>query len=98
MKADDTFVCITHTKQIKLLDMEKKIDNTLDCKGLSCPMPMMKLAKAMKGLKSEQILEMLGTDPGTKSDLPRWCTKTGNILLEENELPGGITQFIIQKK
>ncbi|MBI9038004.1 MAG: sulfurtransferase TusA family protein [Bacteroidales bacterium] len=78
--------------------MEYKIDQTLDCKGLSCPMPMMKLAKAMKGLKSEEILEMIGTDPGTKSDLPRWCEKSGNKLVEEGELEGGIFRFLIQKK
>ena len=53
--------------------MDVKI--TLDCKGLSCPMPMMKLAKAMKELSSGEVLDMLGTDPGTKSDLPKWCEK-----------------------
>lgn len=78
--------------------METKVDQTLDCKGLSCPMPMMKLAKTVKGLKSGEVLEMLGTDPGTKSDLPRWCNKTGNTLLDESELPGGISRFLIQKK
>ena len=78
--------------------METKINETLDCKGLSCPMPMMKLAKAMKGLQSGNVLEMLGTDPGTKSDLPRWCTKTGNAILDESELSGGIFRFLIQKK
>ena len=78
--------------------METKIDETLDCKGLSCPMPMMKLAKAMKAMNSEEVLEMIGTDPGTKSDLPRWCNKSGNILLDESELTGGIFRFLIQKK
>ena len=78
--------------------MDIKINETLDCKGLSCPMPMMKLAKAMKGMKSEEVLEMLGTDPGTKSDLPRWCDKSGNTLLDESELPGGVFRFLIQKK
>ena len=77
---------------------ELKIDHTLDCKGLSCPMPMLKVAKAMKGINSSETLEMLGTDPGTKSDLPKWCDKTGNTLLETNELEGGVSQFIIQKK
>ncbi|MCD4788510.1 MAG: sulfurtransferase TusA family protein [Bacteroidales bacterium] len=78
--------------------METKVDQTLDCKGLSCPMPMMKLAKAVKGLNAGEVLEMLGTDPGTKSDLPRWCNKTGNTLLDESELPGGVSRFLIQKK
>lgn len=72
--------------------------HVLDCKGLSCPMPMMKLAKAMKEMNSGEIIEMLGTDPGTKSDMPKWCEKTGNILLEESDLGGGVTRMLIQKK
>ena len=75
-----------------------EIKETLDCKGLSCPMPMMKLAKAMKKLNSGEVLEMLGTDPGTKSDMPNWCEKTGNILLEQSELDGGVIRMLIQKK
>lgn len=78
--------------------MNVEIKETLDVKGLSCPMPMMKLAKAMKGMKSNEVLEMLGTDPGTKSDLPRWCGKSGNTLLDESELDGGVFRFLIQKK
>ncbi len=70
----------------------------LDCKGLSCPMPMMKLAKAMKELKTGDLLEMLGTDPGTKSDMPKWCEKTGNELLETTDLEGGVTRMLIRKK
>jgi tRNA 2-thiouridine synthesizing protein A len=75
-----------------------EIKETLDCKGLSCPMPMMKLAKAIKGLNSGEILEMLGTDPGTKSDLPKWCEKTGNKIVEEGEAESGVFRFLIQKK
>ncbi|MFC2101338.1 sulfurtransferase TusA family protein [Bacteroidota bacterium] len=77
--------------------METKIDQTLDCKGLSCPMPMMKLAKTMKGLNSGEVLEMLGTDPGTKSDLPKWCDKTGNEVLHQEEIEGGVFRFLIKK-
>ncbi|MBE0661870.1 MAG: sulfurtransferase TusA family protein [Bacteroidales bacterium] len=77
--------------------METKFDLTLDCKGLSCPMPMMKLAKTMKELKSGQVLEMLGTDPGTKSDLPKWCEKSGNIMLQEEMLDGGVFRYLIKK-
>ena len=78
--------------------MDANINETLDCKGLSCPMPMMKLAKTMKGMKSGEILEMLGTDPGTKSDIPNWCQKSGNLLLEQTDLEGGVNRFVLQKK
>ena len=77
--------------------MGANIDETLDVKGLSCPMPILKLSKAMKKLKAGQILEMLGTDPGTKTDLESWCKKSGNELIEEGELDGGVFRFVIKK-
>lgn len=72
-------------------------DQTLDCKGLSCPMPILKLAKTLKKMKAGQVLEMVGTDPGSKGDVPKWCTKTGNEFLEMVEEPG-FTTFYIRKK
>lgn len=74
-----------------------EVTMTLDCKGLSCPMPMMKVAKAMKGLKTGDVLEMHGTDPGSKSDIPNWCEKTGNKLLKVEDVEGGVTIMYIEK-
>ena len=74
-----------------------KIDKTLDCKGLSCPMPILKLAKTMKGMESGLVLEMLGTDPGSKKDIPGWCKKTGNEYLGLKEADG-VNKFYIRKK
>ncbi|MCK5643475.1 MAG: sulfurtransferase TusA family protein [Gammaproteobacteria bacterium] len=73
-----------------------EFDETLDCKGLSCPMPIIKLAKAMKKMPSGKVLQMIGTDPGSKEDVPRWCTKTGNKLLGSAD-EGGANVFYIQK-
>ena len=77
--------------------MTIQADQTLDCKGLSCPMPIIKLAKTMKKMPSGKVLEMLGTDPGSKEDIPKWCKKTGNVFLETTE-EAGINTFYIQKK
>ena len=71
-------------------------DQTLDTKGLSCPMPIIKLSKAMKGLENGQVLQMIGTDPGSKTDVPAWCEKTGNEFLSMEEIDGEI-QFYIKK-
>jgi len=76
--------------------MDYTVDQTLDCQGLSCPMPILKLAKEMKGLKSGMVLELLGTDPGSKSDIPKWCEKTGNELLDSAE-DGSVLKFYIKK-
>ncbi len=69
-------------------------DQVLDCKGLSCPMPIMKLAIAMKKLETGKVIELLGTDPGSKDDVPAWCDRTGNSLLEVVEEDDGFTFFI----
>lgn len=56
-------------------------DETLDVRGLSCPMPTLKTAKAMKSMAQGQILEVLGTDPGTKKDMPKLANKSGHEWL-----------------
>ena len=72
-------------------------DQSLNCKGLSCPMPIIKLSKAIKKMESGQVLEMIGTDPGSKTDIPAWCEKTGNEFLSMEEADGE-SKFYIKKK
>lgn len=76
--------------------MPVKPDHTLDCKGLSCPMPILKLAKEIKNIEVGQVLELLGTDPGSKTDVPKWCDKTGNEFLEAIE-ESGVYKYYIRK-
>lgn len=77
--------------------MTESADRILDCRGLSCPMPILRLAKEMKSLQPGQVLNMLGTDPGSKKDVPAWCEKTGNELLSAVEVDG-ITTYAIRRK
>jgi tRNA 2-thiouridine synthesizing protein A len=74
-----------------------KPDETLDARGLSCPMPVLKTKKAIEKLSPGQILEILGTDPGTRNDLPSWARRTGNEYLGEKEDQGFI-RFYVRKK
>jgi tRNA 2-thiouridine synthesizing protein A len=62
-----------------------KADKTLDAKGLDCPMPLLKAKKAMETLESGQVLEILGTDEGSKIDLPGWCERVGHSFLGVKE-------------
>jgi tRNA 2-thiouridine synthesizing protein A len=56
-------------------------DQTLDCSGMACPMPILKTKKAVDGLQSGQVLKMISTDPGSTSDIEAWTAKTGNSLV-----------------
>ena len=72
--------------------MEK--DDSLDCKGLMCPMPIVKLAKKMKELPAGKVLEMISDDVGSKEDVPAWCKRTGNQLVEMKEESGVFYYYI----
>jgi tRNA 2-thiouridine synthesizing protein A len=56
-------------------------DQTLDCSGLACPMPILKTKKAVDSLQMGQILKMIATDPGSTSDMEAWTQKTGHELV-----------------
>ena len=58
-----------------------KVDQTLDQKGLLCPMPIINTAKEISKLSTGQILEVIVTDPGAPIDFEGWAHTTGNILI-----------------
>ncbi|MFN3813266.1 MAG: sulfurtransferase TusA family protein [Aquificaceae bacterium] len=72
-------------------------DKVLDASGLNCPLPVLQTKKALGDLKSGQILEVITTDPGAKADIPAFCNRTGNELLETVE-EGGKIIFYLKKK
>ena len=73
-----------------------KADKTLDAKGLVCPMPLLKSKKVIDTLEPGQILEVLGTDEGSKIDLPGWCERVGHTYLGVKE-EGSYLKFYIKK-
>lgn len=57
-------------------------DKILDLKGLLCPMPVVKLAQAVKNLPIGGVIEATATDPGVLADIPAWAKTSGNELVE----------------
>jgi tRNA 2-thiouridine synthesizing protein A len=76
--------------------MSTAVSTTLDYKGLSCPLPIVKTAVAIKGLQPGELVEVLATDPGSVADFTAWSKATGNPLLEHTS-DGTIHRFVIQK-
>jgi len=75
-----------------------KADRTLDAKGLSCPMPLLRAKKEIDKVQPGQILEILGTDPGSRNDIPGWATRAGHEWLGEIEEQGYMRYFIRRGK
>ena len=77
--------------------MNRKSQHELDCKGLSCPLPILKTRKAMETLSSGDILKILCTDPGSVNDMSSWSNSIGHIILSSDKEDGTYI-YLIQKK
>ena len=71
-----------------------KADQSLDCVGLYCPMPIVKTMNKIKELKTGEVLEVIADDKGIKLDMPAWCQATGHEYLGVEEVGGEIKVYV----
>lgn len=57
----------------------------VDCSGLQCPGPIMKVFETVKSLQEGQMIEVHATDPGFSRDINAWCRRTGNTLVKSEK-------------
>lgn len=77
--------------------MTLQILQHVDARGLSCPMPIVKTAQAMKTAPSGALVEVLATDAGSVKDFAAWSRTTGNELVEQSA-DGGVYRFVLRRK
>jgi tRNA 2-thiouridine synthesizing protein A len=77
--------------------MTLQILQHIDTRGLSCPMPIVKTAQAIKTVESGSLLEVLATDAGSVKDFAAWSRTTGHELVEQS-VDGGVYRFVIRRK
>lgn len=77
-------------------DTDSRPDETLDVKGASCPMPVVKTKQATDDLAPGEVLEVLATDSGSVSDIDGWAAGTPGVeLLGQSEREdGGETVYV----
>ncbi|SFR67732.1 CoA-disulfide reductase [Anaeromicropila populeti] len=62
--------------------MSSKAIKVLDCCGLQCPGPIMKVHEAICEMKESEVLQVSATDMGFANDIDSWCKRTGNTLMK----------------
>jgi len=68
----------------------------LDCSGMQCPGPIMKVFETMKDMKDGDVMEVSASDPGFARDIVAWCRRTGNQLVS-NEHRGNDYVALVKK-
>lgn len=52
----------------------------LDCKHMSCPMPIVNISKRMRQMATGDVLVVEATDPAFKADLHAWVKRFGHVI------------------
>lgn len=68
----------------------------VDATGVSCPMPVIELAKAVEELDAGEQLVLLATDPAARVDVPVWCRMKRHRLVEVDETDR-VYRFVVER-
>ncbi|MFC6943226.1 sulfurtransferase TusA family protein [Salinirubellus sp. GCM10025818] len=79
--------------------MSTEIDatETLDVKGLNCPMPVVKTKQAIDDLDAGEVLEVLATDSGSMSDIAGWADSTPRVELLDQHEDGDVFRHYVRR-
>ncbi len=76
--------------------LEKQPNQTLDCIGLYCPMPVINTKDEMDSLAVGEVLEVLADDPAAEEDLKAWAKWAGQEMITIEKTDEG-KRFLIRK-
>ncbi|SEH17901.1 TusA-related sulfurtransferase [Natronorubrum sediminis] len=79
------------------MSSEYETTETLDVKGQSCPMPIVKTKQAIDDLEGGAVLEVLSTDSGSMSDIQGWADGTDGVELLEQVEDGDLYIHYVEK-
>ncbi|MBZ4021702.1 preprotein translocase subunit TatB [Rhodobacter sp. TJ_12] len=69
---------------------------SLDLRGLLCPLPVLRLRKALLGLPEGAVVQMQATDRASWIDVPHFCAQAGHKLLSAEEAEG-VLHYRVQR-
>lgn len=70
---------------------------TVDAVGLSCPMPVLELAKAIDTVEVGERVHLLASDPAAALDVPVWCRMRQHRLTTREEREG-VWHFVVERQ
>ncbi len=69
----------------------------VDARGLLCPVPIIRLSKAIKGIPVGGLVRLIATDPGSEPDIKAWEKQTGNEIVTATH-EGKEFNFLLRRK
>ncbi|HEB59798.1 MAG TPA: sulfurtransferase TusA family protein [Gammaproteobacteria bacterium] len=72
------------------------IAQEVDARGMNCPLPILKVRKAIATVGDGDVIKLIATDPGSVKDMQAFCAQTGNELVESGEEDGAYV-FLVRR-
>jgi tRNA 2-thiouridine synthesizing protein A len=72
------------------------VTRSIDARGMPCPGPLMSLIGAIREGTVDDVIDVLSTDAGSRTDIPAWIAKAGHELVEVVE-EDGYARFVVRK-
>jgi TusA-related sulfurtransferase len=70
---------------------------TIDARGSFCPGPLMELIRAIRESEVGDVLAVLSSDSGSRTDIPKWVEKAGHRLIGVTARPG-YDEIVVEKR
>lgn len=78
------------------MTVQTQADRSIDARGMPCPGPLMSLIGAIREGAVGDVIEVLSSDQGSKTDIPAWIAKAGHALIDTVD-EDGHTRFVVRK-
>lgn len=76
--------------------MSTQATQSLDARGLNCPLPILRTKKALSSMGTGETLAITSTDPGSLKDMQAFCKQTGHELVSSAANQGEF-EFLIRR-
>lgn len=73
------------------------ISREIDARGSHCPGPLMELIRGLKSAVDGEVIAVISTDAGSKTDIPLWVQKAGYEMIALEDLGGNAARFVVRK-
>ena len=72
-------------------------DTELDCRGIMCPLPIIRLANNLPDVPVGGTMAVAADDPAARPDIAAWCRMRGQEYLGEDVAPDGVPRFVVRR-
>jgi len=69
----------------------------LDCRGMRCPLPIIRLANHFDDVAVGHRVSVVATDPAARADVPAWCRMRGQEYVGEELSEDGVPRYVVRR-